>query len=56
MDDSEIVKQLIEENKEGLERLAAEEPAAERRSRIKRFKRFILDIFKDEKKVGTIKA
>jgi hypothetical protein len=54
MQDEKIVKKVIEENKDGLERLAAEEPAEEKRSKLKRLKMKIVFFFKDEKKVGHI--
>ena len=56
MRDDEIVKQVLEENREGLERLADEEPAAERRSRLKRLKRKVVSLFESEEKVGRISA
>lgn len=56
MRDDEIVKQVIEENREGLERLADEEPAAEKRSKLKRLKRKVISLFEKEEKVGHISA
>lgn len=56
MDDEKIVRQVMKENKDGLKRLANEEPAAERRSKLKRLKRKIEDLFNDEDKVGYISA
>lgn len=56
MQDKKIIQQLLEENKEGLERLAKEEPAAERRSAFKRLKRKFKDFFEHEEKVGYISA
>ena len=56
MEDEEIVRKVMEENKEGLERLADEEPAAERRSRLKRLKSKIKAFFESEEKVGYITA
>ncbi len=52
----EIVKQVIEDNQKGFERLAREEPAAERRSRLKRLERKIKDFLQNEKEVGHIRA
>lgn len=54
MEDERILRKLIEENKEGLERLAAEEPAEERRNKFKRIKTKIKYFFKREEKVGKI--
>lgn len=54
--EKKILKMLLEENQEGLERLAQEEPAKERRNRLKRVKRRILDLFREEEKVGHITA
>lgn len=56
MDDEKILKQVMKENKEGLERLANEEPAKERRSRLKRLKRKIEEFVETEEKVGHISA
>lgn len=56
MDDDKILREVMEENKEGLERLADEEPAAERRSKLKKLKRKILGLFEREEKVGYITA
>ena len=56
MEDEKIIKQVIEENKDGLKRLADEEPAAERRSRWKRLKKRVVDLFEREDKVGHISA
>jgi len=56
MKDEDIIEKVMEENREGLERLAREEPAAEKRSKVKRFKRKILSFFRDEEKVGRITA
>mgnify|MGYP006303393977 CR=1 FL=1 len=55
-DEKEIVERLIEENERGLERLANEEPAEERRSRLKRFERRVRSLFKKEEDVGYIKV
>lgn len=56
MEDEKIVRKVIEENKDGLERLAAEEPAEERRSKLKSLKKKILTFFRNEEKVGHISA
>lgn len=44
----------MKENKEGLQRLADEEPAKERRNPLKKLKRKIEDLIKEEQKVGYI--
>ena len=54
--DEEIVKEIISENSEGLERLGREEPAEEMRSKVARLKSRIYSFFSDEEKVGTISA
>lgn len=56
MKDYEILKQVMEENQEGLERLADEEPATERRSKLKRLKSKFVSLFESEEKVGRISA
>ncbi len=56
MEDEKILKQVMEENRNGLERLADEEPAEERRNPLKRLKRKIEGLFKREEKVGYISA
>ena len=56
MEDEKILKQVMKENREGLSRLAAEEPAEERRSALKRLKKKIEGLFKQEEKVGYISA
>jgi len=54
--DEEIVDEVISENREGLERLGREDPAAEMRSRFRRLKSRIRSFFSSEDKVGTISA
>lgn len=56
MEDEKILKQVMEENREGLARLADEEPAEERRNPLKRLKKKIEGLFKQEDKVGYISA
>lgn len=56
MKDEKILKQVIEDNRKGLKRLADEEPAAERRSRWKRLKRKVESLLESEEKVGYISA
>lgn len=57
MEDEEIVRSIVQENSEGLERLAREEPAAERRSRVRRFKRKLMDLIgRDSDRVVRITA
>lgn len=54
--DEDIVKEVISENSEGLERLGREEPAEEMRSKVARLKSRIYSFFSDKEKVGTISA
>lgn len=54
--DEDIVKEIISENSEGLERLGREEPAEEMRSKVARLKSRIYSFFSDKEKVGTISA
>lgn len=56
MNDEKILKQVMKENKDGLERLANEEPAEERRNPLKRLKRKIEGLLEKEEKVGHISA
>lgn len=56
MDDKKIIRQVMKENEKGLKRLADEEPAAERRSKVKRLKRKVEDLFVREEKVGRVTA
>ena len=52
--EKKIIEKVIEENKEGFQRLAEEKPAAERRSKLKRIERKIKDLFRKEEEVGYI--
>lgn len=52
--DRELVTEIVEENQEGLKRLAEEEPAAERRSMWKRMVHWVEKLFRSEEKVGHI--
>ena len=56
MKDKDILEKVMKENRDGLERLADEEPAEERRSPLKRLKRKLTGFFRDEEKVGYISA
>lgn len=56
MRDSKIIRQVLEQNEKGLKRLADEEPAAERRSKLKRLKRKVKSLFEHEEKIGYISA
>ncbi|MDY6771710.1 MAG: hypothetical protein SV186_07210 [Candidatus Nanohaloarchaea archaeon] len=54
--DRQIVHEILEENQEGLKRLAEEGPAEERRSLLKQIMGKIESFFEDEDKVGHISA
>lgn len=56
MKDKDILEKVMKKNRDGLERLADEEPAEERRSPLKRFKSKLKGFFRDEEKVGYISA
>jgi polyhydroxyalkanoate synthesis regulator phasin len=55
-EEDDLVKKIISENRDGLERLAREEPAEEARSRFKRLKRKIQSLFRRDDRTGRISA
>ncbi|MFB6203919.1 MAG: hypothetical protein ABEK01_05505 [Candidatus Nanohaloarchaea archaeon] len=55
-EEKEIIGELLDENSDGLERLAEEEPAKEERSRFTALKNRIKSWFSSEEKVGRITA
>lgn len=52
----EIVMKIIEQNREGLERLADEKPARERRNVLLRWKSRLLSYFREEEKTHVIEV
>lgn len=57
-EDKDIIKEIVNQNKEGFERLANEEPAKERRQNpvFRAAKKFYRKWFVNEEDVGTIEV
>ncbi len=53
-EDKELVLQIMQENRDGLQRLAAEHPAQERKTPLYRLKKFVLQLIADSPQTGTI--